>query len=93
MSKKISLENLVGVERSIEIFDNNNNDLREEIEINIPLKDLLTIVEPNKEDPLLYEFYPLTKEQVNKMLEFTKNSIVVDFTNHYYVLACYGIYK
>ena len=66
------------------------------IEINIdkiPLDVLQKIVEANPADPLLYDAYELTEQQLTKLYSLLEKQITSGFKKFEYYLECYGIYE
>lgn len=87
-----SLEKIIQIERSINIYRKSDDEVVEEIVISIPLEKLKEIVTPKEEDPDLYEAYILEEiqlEQINGLLE---KKIPPDYSQFYYVLEATGIY-
>ena len=93
MSMKIGKKKITGVERSIQVFIKKNHELLSEINIDISLEELSKIVTPKEDDPFLYEFYKLDKQQLDQILSWIKDFPKPDFKKYYYVVACFGIYK
>lgn len=87
-----SLEKIVKIERSINIYRNSNDEMVEEIIIEIPLDKLKEIVPPKEDDPDLYEAYVLSDQQLEKINQLLENKIQPDFTQFFYVLEAAGIY-
>jgi len=81
---------LIRIERSIVIYSS-RNEIIKEIPINIHLEELLKIVEPYLEDPMLYEGYELSLAQLDKVNGLVEKKIKVEMDN-YCVLECTGIY-
>ena len=83
---------LIRVERSIEIY-NRNEELISEISVDlIPFDELKEIVPPNEDDPLLYDGYVLDISQLSMLNNYLSEIIKADFTLYSYVLTCGGIY-
>jgi hypothetical protein len=89
---RYTLDNLKSVERSIQVFNKENNELTKEFDIDIPLEDLSKIIKPKKDDPYLHKFYILDKAQTEKLLPYVKALDHVNLEINYCVLACFGIY-
>jgi len=51
------------------------------------------IVKSKEDDPLLYDGYVLTEEQLFEINNLLVNKIKFDFHLYYYVLECTGIYE
>jgi hypothetical protein len=92
--KSTNLEDkLLRVERTVAIYKQ-NNDLVEEINIDsVPLDTLVNIIPPKEGDPLLYDGYVLTPNQLEKLNIFINYKIRADFDLYFYVLECTGIYN
>jgi len=85
---------LVRVERTINVYDNKNDELLEEISIDIiPFDELKSIVPPNADDPLLYDGYDLDAIQLEKLNNYLSNKIKINFNAYSYILVCGGIYE
>lgn len=93
MPIKIGKKKLSNVERSIQVFSKKNHELLNEVNIDISLEELSKIVTPKKDDPFLDEFYKLDKQQLDQILSSVEDFPKPDFKKHYYVVACFGIYK
>jgi hypothetical protein len=87
-----SLDNIVKIERSINIYRDSSDELVEEIVIDIPLDKIKEIVPPGENDPDLYEAYILNMEQLQKFNLLLKNKIIPDFSQFFYALEATGIY-
>ncbi|TAL45882.1 MAG: hypothetical protein EPN92_06905 [Chitinophagaceae bacterium] len=87
-----SLDKIVEIERSVNIYQNSDNELVEEIIIDIPLEKLKEIVTAKEEDPSLYEAYLLNDQQLEKINLLLEKKIEPDFTQFFYVLEAAGIY-
>lgn len=84
---------LIRVERTLNIYTNSDNSLIKEINIDeVPFDVLEKIVAPKVDDPLLYDGYVLSIEQIQEFNKVLRNSIVPDFKSFFYVLECGGIY-
>ena len=85
---------LLRIERTIAKYKNSDEHIVDEFNIDIiPLNNLLEIVTPKEDDPLLYDGYVLSEfqfEQINSLLEV---KITPDFRLFYYVLECAEIYE
>lgn len=87
-----SLDKIVEIERSVNIYRLSNDERVEEIIIHLPLDTLKEIVPYKEEDPSLYEPYLLTMEQLTKINELLEQKIIPDFNQFFYVLEAAGIY-
>jgi hypothetical protein len=83
---------LLGVERSIGIYNNASEERIEDIVINISVEDLQQIVVHNEDDPLYYDGYILEDKQLQELAKYADKEIAFDFLNYYYVLQGLGIY-
>jgi hypothetical protein len=84
---------LLKTERSINSYHIQSKNVAEEYNIDeIPIEILFQIVEPNADDPLLYEGQVLSREQFEKINDILAEKIIPDFNLYYYVLECSGIY-
>ena len=94
METKNLLDKLERIERTINIYSKNGDDLLEEINIdNISIDKLKSIVTPREGDPLLYLGYELNGKQLESFNRELGNILNIDFTLHYYILECHGIYN
>ncbi len=85
---------LVRVERAINVYDNESDELIEEISVDsIPFDKLKDIVPPNADDPLLYDGYDLDIIQLEKLNTFLSEKIKPDLKRNTYILVCGGIYE
>jgi hypothetical protein len=90
--KKIS-DKLVRVERTINIYKNENDNLFDEINIDfIPFDELKKIVPPKEDDPLLYDGYELDAKQLEDINAYLTEKIKPNFDLYSYILVCGGIY-
>jgi hypothetical protein len=81
------------IERHIEFYDLKTEDLVEEILLAITLDDLENIIQPKEDDPLFYDGYELTENQVQTLITFAVSfELELDFDKFYCVLTCTGIY-
>ncbi len=87
------LNKLERVERAISVYRNNDEKLIEEIDIDIPVEKLRTMVIPRDGDELLYMGYVLDEDQLKLFNAELGNIIKPDFSLYYYVLECHGIYN
>jgi hypothetical protein len=87
-------DKLVRVERTINVYDNNNDDeLLKEINIDfIPFDELKSIVIPIEDDPLLYLGYRLNNDQIMRLNSYLLEKITPDFSQFTYILVPGGIY-
>jgi hypothetical protein len=67
MQPKDLSDKLVRVERAINIYRSESEELVEEINIDIPLEQLKRIVPPKENDSLLYLGYILNEEQLRQL--------------------------
>jgi hypothetical protein len=94
MEEKSLLDKLERVERAINIYRNEEDpELIEEINIDIPLEKLKSVVTPKDNDPLLYMGYILDAKQLAELNKELGGIINPDFSLYYYVLECNGIYN
>ena len=87
-----SLDKIVKIERSVNVYRNSDDEMAEEIIIDIPLETLKEIVPPKDDDPELYEAYILSNEQLEKINALLEKKIVPDYSQFFYVLEAAGIY-
>ena len=87
-----SLDKIVKIERSINIYRNSDNEMAEEIIIEVPVEKLREIVPPKEDDPELYEAYILTELQLEQINELLDKKILPDYIQFFYVLEAAGIY-
>ena len=88
----MSLDKIIQIERSVNIYRNKDDEVVEEIVIDIPLATLKEIVTAKEDDPELYEGYVLEEQQLEKINQLLENKIPPDFNLYYYVLEATGIY-
>ena len=87
-------DKLIRVERSINIYSKDGDELLEEISVdNIPFERLKEIVPPKEDDPLLYDGYSLEENQVKDINLYLEKQIVPNFKLFNYILVCGGIYN
>jgi hypothetical protein len=87
------LDKLLRVERTINIYRNEDDELLQEINVDsIPFEKLKEIVPPGDDDPLMYDGYDLDNEQLNKINSYLVEKIEPDFKLYSYILVCGGIY-
>jgi len=92
-SNKLS-DKLLRVDRTVYIYRNGEGDAFQEVNINvIPFETLKEIVPPDKDDPLLYDGYDLTIDQLNKINAYLLEKIEPDFNSYSYILVFGGIYN
>lgn len=85
---------LIKVERTVNAYRINDDEFVEEFNIDeIQFEDLVKIVTPPSDDPLLYDGYDLNVEQMKVINSLLKSKIVPQFDIYYYILVCGGIYK
>ena len=87
-----SLDKIIQIERSVNIYRKEDDEALEEIIIEIPLETLKEIITPKEDDPQMYEGYLLNEEQLAKINALIETKIVPDFNENYYVLEATGIY-
>jgi hypothetical protein len=93
MQSKNLNDKLIRVERTINIYNNDDNTPVKEINADvIPFNTLKKIVIPKEDDPLLYDGYVLDANQLKAINNFLKNKIAPNFVLYFYVLECTGIY-
>lgn len=84
---------LLRVERTICIYRKTEDSFSKEINVDsIPFDILKTIVIPKDDDPLLYDGYVLTLNQIEEINKFLKEKIIPNFSDFFYVMECSGIY-
>lgn len=84
---------LLRVERTINIYNKADNTFLKEINVDIiPFNILKTIVMPKNDDPLHYDGYALSLNQIEEINKFLKEKIIPNFSDFFYVLECSGIY-
>ena len=83
---------LLGVERSLTIYNRKNNELVVEYPIELELDMLKLIVKGIKHDELLYRTYRLNKSQVKKLLTNLNLDVMIEMKTYRYFLDCSGIY-
>ena len=93
MNSKDLMYKLEKVERSINIYFKSTEQLLREININIPLEQLVTIVTPKKDDSHLYLGYLLDEKLLEDFNKELGNIIEIDTNLYYYVLECHGNYN
>jgi hypothetical protein len=87
------LDKLMRVERTINVYRNEDEELLQEINVDsIPFEKLKEIVSPVNEDSLMYDGYDLNKEQLNMINSYLADEINPDFNLYSYILVCGGIY-
>ena len=92
-SNKLS-DKLLRVERTVNVYRNENDELLQEVNVDvIPFETLKEIVPPDKDDPEMFEGYRLTADQLNKINTYLIEEIVPDFNLYVYILFCAGIYR
>jgi hypothetical protein len=86
---------LIGVERVIEVINKETNEDVESINIDhITVEHLLEIFTPNEHgDPLLYDPYDISEEQMTKLNNYLKVPVTFDGVRYDYTLAAFGIYQ
>jgi hypothetical protein len=87
------LDRLIRVEWSIQIQTRIRGKLIKDVLLDVKLEDLLKIIIPNEDDPLLYDGYDLDKEKIKYLNNFTKDNVKIDFRRYCYFLVCGGIYE
>jgi len=94
----MSLGKLLRVERTINIYKKTKSKYLgnsvQEINIDlIPFDFLKEIIIANEDDPLLYNDYELSTEQIENLNTHLENKITPNFKTFEYFLECYGIYE
>ena len=94
----MALRKLIRKERMICVYKKNGNDILgddvEEIAVDpISLDTLKSIVESNHDDPMFYNGYSLTLDQITRLNKYLDQKITPHFTLFDYALECYGIYE
>jgi hypothetical protein len=84
-------DKLIKIERTINIY-NKKNELIREVDIEVPIDKLKEIIQPNQEDPGLYDGYKLDIEQLELLNIYLKEKIIPSFKNYSYFLITGGIY-
>ena len=87
------LDKLKRVERTINIYTNDSEKLVKEIDINIPVERLKSVLIPEDGDNQLYRDYLLDRKQLDELNNDLGGIIKPDFDLYYYVLECHGIYN
>ena len=86
-------DKLIRVERTVNVYLKDGSEPLYEINIDtVPFNNLLEIVPPTEDDPLLYDGYELEPEQINSINHFLIDKIVPDFKVYTYILVAGGIY-
>jgi len=86
-------DRLIRVEWTINIYLNKKGShLVKEILLNVTLEDLLKVIIPNEDDPLLYDGYELTEKQLEYLSFFAEEKIIPSFKKYCYFLVCGGVY-
>ncbi len=93
MESKDLLSKLEKTERTINIYDCKTEDLVREIDIDISLERLKSVVIPKEGDPQLYRGYVLDAKQLDVLNGELGGVIKPNFNLYYYVLECHGIYN
>ena len=93
MESKDLMDKLQKVERSLNIYTKKAEDLVKEIDIDLPVETLKTIVVPKDGDPLLYLGYELDQKQLEAFNKILGSKIIPDLDSYYYVLECHGVYN
>lgn len=93
MQTKNLNDKLVRVERTVSVYLKEENEPFCEIKVDsIPFNNLIQIVIPKEDDPLLYDGYELEIEQINSINDFLSDKIKPDFELYTYILTAGGIY-
>ncbi len=82
------MENLVGVERTVNTYSNDTKELLKERGLKISIEDLRTIVTPKAGDELFQLIYPLNISQVFALNNYLSPRISPDFVGQSYSLVC-----
>jgi hypothetical protein len=83
---------LMNIERSIGIYDRVSEERLKDVDLDITLGLLKTIVTPNDDDPELIDGYVLDERQLLQLSSYSSNIIVPNFEKYFYVLQCLGNY-
>jgi hypothetical protein len=91
------LGNLIREERSIYVFKKTKSKYRgqeiDKIDIDSISFDVVkNIVTPNDGDPFLFDPYPLSPDELDKLNKFIEPKIKPDHKKFDYVMETYGIY-
>jgi len=93
-SKKSVNYKLLRVERTIAVYKKNEHEPPvNEIDINIPLEPLQTIIHSNVDDTSFFDGYLLNQIQLSQINKLINNKIDADFESYDYILECTGIYN
>ncbi len=83
---------LLSVERLLEVYQKNGDELISEIPLDVAVEQLKNIVVAIDDDDLLYSPYQLNPQQLEKLMRLIPEPVNVDFNSFVYVLGCTGIY-
>ena len=83
---------LLYVERSIVEYKTMYEKIQEII-IDISVEEIKQIVTADDDDPLYYDGYILTKEQIEQIIQLKSINLSYNLDKYYYVLECGGIYE
>ncbi len=87
-------EKLIKVERTVNVYLKNEDIPTTEVNVDIiPFSKLLEIIDPHKDDPLLYDGYKLRKKQLLEINQYLTNKITPNFKKYNYILVCGGVYN
>jgi hypothetical protein len=94
----MSLGKLIKEIRAINVYPKTKSkflpDALEEFDIShISLDVLVSIVQPNNDDPHLLNGYTLDSKELDKLNNLINNEIVSDHKKFDYALECYGVYE
>ncbi len=93
MQSKNLRDRLIKVERTINVYNNLQDEPVEEINIdNIPFEIIKEIVTPKDDDPLMYDGYKLSETEIEKFNNYLTEKIQPHFNKSSYFLICGGIY-
>lgn len=92
MGKNLN-EKLIRTEREIAIYKIGADEPINTMNVDsIALNELIQIVPPKEDDPLLYDGYILDQSQLEKINQIKNLGIDADFENYFFVLISTGIY-
>ena len=93
MKLKKTPNKLLGVERTLNVYTNSDNEPVDEKNVDIiPLSTLKKIFPPKEDDPDLYDGYILDAKQLQEINNYIQAKIQPNFEQYFYVLECSGIY-
>jgi|GEM_PF-3942278 len=89
----MTAKKLIGVERSILVYEIGTNLLHDEVLIDTSIAELIKVLGSNTEDPMFYDFYKLDSQKLTSLMPFINAPIKSDFVNFHFVLACFGLHE